>query len=182
MNNCPNCGTPNTGNESYCAVCGRSLSASETPLVVLVKRPLALKRKLAILSMLFLLASSILSFVPISYTSAYHYFGTRSYISERSLIDSSNTFIYFSLLTSLGTIALLFLVSIGKKAPQKAIFWTTFASLFFCGIACAMILSVHDSFTEGFHDQDGMWGMILILGLQAVSVVLTGVIQFKRET
>ena len=148
-----------------------------------MKGILALKQKQGTAAILLLLIALILSFLPISYTSAYHYANGTSYISNCNLAELQEPLNCFYLAALLCSIVLHLLAILGKAKLQKIVFWPALVSVLFFGVLSIKILSIHTySYTgEYYYDQDGMWGIALIAGLLLASCVLSATIQFKKD-
>lgn len=143
-----------------------------------------LARKQSTAAMLLLLIALILCFLPISYTSAYHYSSGTSYISNCNLAKLQDPLNCFYLVALLCSIVFHLLFISGKEKLQRMIFWPTLVSSLLFSALCIKILSVHTYSHTGeyLHDQDGMWGIVLIAGLLIASCVLSAIIQFKKDS
>lgn len=148
-------------------------------------RTLDIKQKPGIALIGLLAVVLILSFLPISYESAYyHREYTNKYsssmqlssITECSLLQSHQPLNYYCVIVMLASVALNTLAVCKVKGFRKTVFWSVLAVAIIYGILCIMIQSTHTY----DHDEDGMWGMALIGVLLLGACVLSAVIQFKK--
>lgn len=148
-------------------------------------RTLDVKQKLGIALIGLLAVVLILSFLPISYESAYYhreYYSKYSNsmqlssITECSLLQSHQPLNYYCVIVMLASIALNTLAVCKVKGFRKTVFWSVLAVAIIYGILCIVIQSTHTY----DHDEDGMWGMALNGVLLLGACVLSAVIQFKK--